>query len=181
MISGRWRLAPVVLGAVALGGVLALVKGRGDGLGHFVGNLSWPYLSVAFIAGRVVQRRRVACVVGVLVTWATLSGFSASAELVFGHPSGSMTRSYSEWFLAGTLSGAVLGALGRESRACPLLLYVLPLALALEPSAVVAVQAAGRFGGLDPQPLQLVAWSGEVVLGAIAVILTRWRLATCRM
>jgi hypothetical protein len=49
------------------------------------------------------------------------------------------------------------GTAGRESRARVWMRYVLPLALVLEPSAVLTVHAAGRFGGLNLQPLQLAA------------------------
>lgn len=172
----RWaRVALILLATVVLGAVLAIVKGRDSGLGYFVGNLSMPYLVAAFLTGRAVQRRWVACVLGVLATWATLGAFYLSAELVFGYPTGTMTRYYLEWFVAGTLSGSVLGLLGHESRCRARLRFVLPLALVLEPFAVVAVQLAGRFGGIDLQPLQLLTWSCEVLLGVLAVGLTARR------
>lgn len=173
-----WRM-PVLLalavGSVVLGAVLAVVKGRDYGLGYFVGNLSTPYLLAAFFAGRAVRSRAGAALLGVLMTWITLSAFYLSAEAAFGYPSGSMTRFYSEWFIAGVFSGTALGLLGRECRARARLRYVLPLALVLEPFAVVSVQAAGRFGGLDLQVLQLAAWGGEIVLGCIALGMTRLR------
>lgn len=166
------RLVLVVLGTVVLGAVLAVVKGRDYGLGYFVGNLSVPYLVAAFFAGRLAQRWWAACAVGVLATWATLAGFYASAEAVFGYPTGSMTRFYLEWFLAGGVSGVVMGAVGRASRARRWLGYALPLALVGEPFAVAIVQLAGRFGGFHPGPLQLLAWSSEALLGVVIVALT---------
>ncbi len=169
----RWgSVALIVLGTLLLGAVLAVIKGRGYGLGYFVGNLSAPYLVAAFFTGRLVLRRRTACAVGVLATWATLAGFYVSAELVYGYPTGSMTRFYAEWFLAGTISGAVLGLVGRESRSRARLRFVLPLAMVLEPFGVLAVQSAGRFGGLNLQHSQLLAWLGEVLLGLAALALT---------
>ena len=171
-VSQRRATALTVLGTAALGAVLALVKGRDYGFGYFVGNLSMPYLVAAFLAGRLVTRRWVACAIGVLATWATLAGFYVSAELAFGYPSGSMTRFYAEWFIAGISSGSVMGALGRESRERGWLAYVLPLALVLEPFAVVAVQLAGRFGGLHLQSPQLLAWSSEVGLGLLVSAVT---------
>lgn len=165
----------LALGTMVLGAVLAVVKGRDYGLGYFVGNLSTPYLLAAFFAGRTVGSRAGAALVGVLMTWLTLAAFYVTAEAVFGYPSGSMTRFYAEWFLAGALSGTVLGLLGRKSRERPRLRYVLPLALVLEPFAVVAVQAAGRFGGLNPRGFQLTAWAGEILVGCLALGITRLR------
>ncbi|GAA2754120.1 hypothetical protein [Amnibacterium kyonggiense] len=165
----------LALGTAALGAGLAVVKGRDDGLGYFVGNLSTPYLIAAFFAGRALRSRVGAAVAGVLMTWITLSAFYVSAETAFGYPSGSMTRFYLEWFIAGAFSGTALGLLGRESRTRVRLRYVLPLALVLEPFAVVMVQTAGRFGGLNLQALQLVAWGGEIVLGCVVLGITRLR------
>lgn len=176
-LQGRsWRVVVLLaIGTVALGAVLAVVKGQDYGLGYFVGNLSTPYLLAAFFAGRAMRGRGGAASVGVVMTWLTLGAFYLSAETVFGYPSGSMTRFYLEWFIAGAFSGTVLGLLGWESRARVRLRYVLPLAFVLEPFAVLIVQAAGRFGGLNLQALQLVAWSGEIVLGSIALGITRLR------
>lgn len=171
-----WRTLMVLpLGAMVLGAVLAVVKGRDYGLGYFVGNLSTPYLLAAFFAGRAVRSRAGAALVGVLMTWITLAAFYVGAEAVFGYPSGSMTRFYLEWFLAGAFSGTALGLLGGESRERVRLRYVLPLALVLEPFAVVVVQAAGRFGGLNLQALQLAVWGGEILLGCVALRITRLR------
>lgn len=171
--AAAWRrVLLIVLGTAALGALLAVIKGRDLGPGYFIGNLSAPYLAAAFLAGRAVRRRWLAGAVGVLATWATLAAFSVSAELVFGYPSGSMTRFYAEWFLAGTASGTAMGLLGRASRERRWLGFVLPLALVLEPFAVVAVQAMGRFGGLHLQPVQLLVWSSEVVLGLAALALS---------
>jgi hypothetical protein len=49
---------------------------------------------------------------------------------------------------------------------------VVPLAPVLEPFGVVAVQLAGRFGGLHPQPLELPTWTCEVVAGLVVLALT---------
>jgi hypothetical protein len=168
-------LVLIVLGTMVLGAVLAVVKGRDYGLGYFIGNLSTPYLLAPFFMGRATRARIAAGFAGVLVTWLTLGAFYLSAELVFGYPSGSMTRFYAEWFAAGALSGTAMGLLGRESCERPWLRYVLPAALVLEPFAVVAVQLLGRFGGLNLNALQLTAWSTEIVVGCSALIFTRLR------
>lgn len=168
-------LTLLALGATVLGAFLAVVKGRDYGLGYFVGNLSTPYLVAAFFAGRAVRSRAGAALAGVVLTWTTLAAFYLSADAVFGYPSGSMTRFYAEWFTASALSGIVLGLLGRGSRKRSWLVVVLPLALVLEPFAVIAVQAAGRFGGLNVNALQLTAWVGEIVIGCIALSVLRLR------
>lgn len=169
----------IVLITAVVGAVLAVIKGRDYGLGYFIGNLSAPYLVTAFFAGRFVRNRLMACAMGVLATWATLTGFYLSAEWVYGYPTGSMTRFYAEWFLAGILSGTSMGMLGSESRRRVVLVFVLPFALVLEPFAVIAVQSAGRFGGLALQPLQLLVWAGESLVGlllaALAALAARLR------
>lgn len=175
-VASATRVLVLVAGAVLLGAVLAAIKGRGEGLGYWVGNLSAPYLLVPFLVGRVVGRLPTAVVAGVAVTWASLAGFYGSADALYGYLSGATAHLYLEWFVAGIGSGAAVGALGHLSTRRAALTYVLPLAFVLEPAAVALVQLTGRFGGFTTDPLEFASWSAEAAAGAVFVGLTATRL-----
>jgi hypothetical protein len=111
-----------VLGAAAAFGVLAgLFKGNDTGLRDGIGNLSAPWLLVAFLPA--LRSRSVArgAVVGLLSTLVALLGFYAALTMVLaGHLGGGgygrelivETRANRIYFLAGLLTGPVLGAVG---------------------------------------------------------------------
>jgi hypothetical protein len=170
-------------------GVLAgLVKGDDTGLRAQLGNLSAPWLLVALIPAsgcRTVLRG--ACI-GLLCTGVALLGFYATLTVVLaGHLGGGgfarellvEVEANRIYFLAGMVTGPVLGAagawLGRRHRGT-----VWPVAGALLAAEIVAV--AGLQGRqLAPPPLYFVwgvthwtAYVAESLLGLLVLGFALW-------
>lgn len=108
-------------GAVAFGVVMAVVHGSQGGVRATIGNLSAPWLLVAFAAGASLGRRAEwrGALSGVLVTVLALSGFYVTNIWVLGITGhgllgdlGAALASGAYYIRLGVLSGPVMGALG---------------------------------------------------------------------
>jgi hypothetical protein len=160
------RLAFVLGAALAFGAVAAWAKGPGtDGVRAIsqvrsaAGNLSAPWVLVAFAAGAQTPRIRSAAVLGLLATMTALVAFYAVTTLFMdlgGHGYGgnlrlelSANRGYLE---GGLVSGLLFGALGgwwRRSRPVRASILVGVLLMA-EPIVLVVLGAVHSGGALPP-------------------------------
>ncbi|MDX6655283.1 MAG: hypothetical protein QOH62_76 [Solirubrobacteraceae bacterium] len=179
------KVAYVVLGGLMFGVAMAVLKGQESDARGVIGNLSAPWVAVAFLGGALAVRPSRGAILGIAVTMAAFIGFylSEAAILDLGpHPwydkvrlAAGTLNTYEQW---GVLSGLVYGSLGalwasRSMRVAPL---AVALAFLCEPLAVALLT---RFkiwggGGLLNHP---AIWGGEVVVGvalAAAVVVRRW-------
>jgi Family of unknown function (DUF6518) len=132
-MSSRLRVALVLVAVFAFGLLAAWAKGQDtDGmtassqLRGALGNLSTPWLLVAFIAGTQSSRPRPAALLGLLATMVALGGFYLLSALVVdlgGHGFlNDLSRELSAnrgYFQGGIVTGPLFGALGawwRQSR-----------------------------------------------------------------
>ena len=120
------RLVAVLLGAFAFGVLAAWAKGQNIGVETYgsqlrgvVGNLSTPWLLVAFFAGMQWTRLRDGAVVGLAATLFALAGFyllSTLVENLGGHGFlGDLRLELSgnrAYFEGGVITGPIFGALG---------------------------------------------------------------------
>ena len=119
----KWLV--IVGGALALGAVISLMKGTGGGARLQLGNLSAPWLAIAFVAGAFYKRPSRAAAAGVTATLASLVGFYAqqsplvdlnqrSARFLSdpGQMYGFIVTAHRVVFLAGLATGLVFGAFG---------------------------------------------------------------------
>jgi hypothetical protein len=178
------RIARVVLAAAAFGVVVSAIKGNGGGLRDAIGNVSAPWLWLAFVAGAYAGGERVvrAAIVGIAATSAALLGFYVSNSFVLdlgAHPWVDDLRltvnSGRQFFVLGMLSGPVFGALGgwwQRSGPC-LLVPLVPAIAVVEPLAWLLYEpgSGGIYSG------HRSVWIGELVLGLAATGLA-WRFAT---
>lgn len=118
-----WRVAMSLSVAVFFGFCVALLKGQDAGLRDAVGNLSAPWLLVAFWCGSIVRARSAGAVVGVVATSLALTGFCLGLALIsdYGtHSAGSSIdlaiHANTRYFQAGLISGPLLGVLGAMTR-----------------------------------------------------------------
>jgi hypothetical protein len=185
------RLAAIILGAVALGALLSLLKGVGGGARLQFGNLSAPWLAVGFFAGVCYRRVVPSAAAGVLATVAALCGFYAEQSPLGDFSSGSLTflghpaqmydfivTPHLVVFIGGILTGVLFGALGtawatHRSRLAP---GAVALLFVCEPfgwlgSGATSGGSFGRYWWM---------WSAEIALGlaAIIVILRPHRIAS---
>ncbi|HEY2443288.1 MAG TPA: DUF6518 family protein [Streptosporangiaceae bacterium] len=178
------RLALISALAFAFGFTVASLKGQGGGLLDGVGNLSAPWLLVAFLPG--LQSRSVVkgAMIGLAATMLALAGFYLAVTLgahyygLHGLRAGlglavSANRRY---FEAGLLSGPVCGAFGSwwSSRGSYRAVPVAGALLLAEPAvilAISAVHALSRYaGGWSADPGIYVA---EFLAGAVVLIAAR--------
>ncbi|MGZ4108576.1 MAG: hypothetical protein ACXVP7_02695 [Actinomycetota bacterium] len=120
------RVMNLLLMAFALGVVAALVKGQsGDGraivsqVRSELGNLSAPWVLIAWFAGTCSRRIPASSVFGLAATTIALGGFYLVSGVVEPMDRGGVVRDVGAWisanrvyFEAGLLSGPVFGALG---------------------------------------------------------------------
>jgi len=181
----------MVLGAVGFGLFAAWAKGPGtngvSGVSQLradIGNLSTPWLLVAFIPGTWTTRSRDGAIVGLVATMSALVGFYVLTSLLVdagGHGIGDTLRrelwANRLYFASGALSGPLFGALGawwrttRSLRATVLaggLLMGEPIVMGalglLFPSTIV---------GLDG--VSITVYVSELALGVILVLVARGR------
>ena len=176
-MSLRRRVIVVLLAALVFGAVAALLKGQGSGVNQVLGNMSAPWLMVAFLAGTRSRSLRVGGALGLAATLMALSGFylafALSADLgdhgLAGDLYLTLSGYNSRYFLAGLVSGPALGAIGawwNVRRSAPasvgigLLLLCEPLAIALISNVGLLARLAGGWAESDPRP-----YVGEFVLG----------------
>ncbi|MFC6715416.1 DUF6518 family protein [Branchiibius cervicis] len=106
-----WLIA--ALSALVFGFAMALVKGTDGGLRGEIGNLSAPWLLVAFLPGTRVRGLLRGATIGLCSTMIALAGFYVGVALQT--PSSTLheiLRMNDFYFAAGLLSGPVLGTLG---------------------------------------------------------------------
>lgn len=163
-------MAIVLLTAFVFGVVAAWAKGPGavsavSEVRNSFGNLSTPWLLVAFIAGSGFSRLRTAALAGLLATTAALVGFYLLSSIVQdlgGHGffadlrlELSANRGYLE---GGLITGPLFGALGswwRRTRTLPASILAGVLLMA-EPLALLLLGAFGPGGVLPAGPPMVV-------------------------
>jgi hypothetical protein len=120
MVTARRTLVGLVL-AVAFGVAVAVVKGDHAGLRGGLGNLSGPWLLVAFLPALRCRRLAAGAVTGLLSTLAALLGFYATLTVVLaghlgagGYGEQLLVESQANrvYFAAGIITGPLLGAMG---------------------------------------------------------------------
>ena len=186
----RSRVVVALIAAVVAGSAVALLKGQADGLRDALGNLSAPWLLVAFWCGSFVRSRTVGAVLGAAATGFALAGFCIGLAIISDYGVASAGASVqlafdanTRYFEAGLISGPLLGAFGATcQRHAVNRILVAGAVLLAEPVTMVA---ARRFSMLSSVT---GGWSGsrstayliEGVFGALVVVaalLHRPRLA----
>jgi hypothetical protein len=176
------KLAFLLLGALAFGVLVAVVKGQDLGVRDALGNTSAPWVVLPFVAGACFARARSAALAGLAVTLASLLAFYVAEAAVLdlgAHPwwidlrlTAGTLNVYEKW---GIVSGLLYGTLGWlwAYRSKPAAAVAVGLAFVAEPLIVFAVSRAGLWGG-GLLFAHRWLWAGEIVLGlaAIAVALT---------
>jgi hypothetical protein len=214
-MSHRARIVLVLTGAFAFGVLAAWVKGPDtDGISALsqvradVGNLSIPWLLVAFVAGSIASRPWTGAVLGLAATMAALLGFYLLTSIFINVGGLDFPRNIPREFFVnrvylegGLISGSLFGALGawwsrRRSIAASVLVGA---AMMFEP---VLLAAMGRFssgvlqsGSLplfvrivpgfgisgDLPAIQLGVYAAEFVVGLTILILGLWRARAARV
>jgi hypothetical protein len=185
----RRRKTLVVLAAAAAGGAaLAAVKGQGADIRDAIGNMSAPWLLIAFLAGATSRTWKGGAVAGLASTLAALVGFYAAESVILdlGPHSWAVDlqltlRAGRYYFAQGILSGPLFGALGGlwASKRSAAAAMVVALAFVFEPLVVWAYQRGtalqGNRGALTHYPL---VWVTEVCLGVAGIVLIAIKLIT---
>lgn len=194
-MSLRSRFALVLLGALAFGVVAALVEGKSGGEGSLaelrnsLGNLSTPYLLIAFIAGTLCARLRTGALAGLAAISSALLGYYVVSALVVGELGVfSSNRGYLQ---GGVFAGLAFGALGAwwGQRRRLSASIVAGLLLMAEPLVLLALGAVGpdQVGGptvlllvpgwgltLDRGTIPLAVYAAEFLVGVGVVLLAVW-------
>jgi hypothetical protein len=187
-VAGVRRLSAALLAALAFGILVGAFKGNDAGLRGAIGNLSAPWLLVAFIPSLRCRSLARGAVVGLLSTGVALAAFYATMTVVSaGHLGGGgyvrelavEAAANRVYFLAGLVTGPLFGALGawvgrRHPRGVWLVVGGL---VAGEIVAVDLLQ--GR--QLMPPPLYLVwgvdDWTpyvAEAIVGVAIIVAALW-------
>jgi hypothetical protein len=120
-VTGARRLASALLAAAAFGILVGAVKGNDAGLRAGIGNLSAPWLLVAFLPSLRCRSLSSGAVTGLLSTGVALAAFYATLTMISaGHLGGGgyvrevgvETAANRVYFLAGLVTGPLFGALG---------------------------------------------------------------------
>jgi hypothetical protein len=172
------RLATVVLAAICFGVVMAAIKGQGSGARDALGNISAPWLLVAFVGGASSRRARSAPLAGLAVTLAALAGFYAAESRLLDLGTHTWLVDLQLTFRAGRvyllealLSGPIFGALGGlwAKRRSALAAGVLAAMFVCEPLVVWLYQrsqspglSSGGSGLLTHYPWM---WASEILVG----------------
>lgn len=172
------RLIIIAVAAIAFGLVMSLIKGTGAGVRLQFGNLSAPWLLVAFLAGARYRHIGAAAAAGALATIAALVGFYAeqspivslsSSSLKFIENPGQMYAfigsAHSIIYIGGLASGLLFGVLGSiwTARRSRLALGVVAFVFLMEPLALFGTGAmiSGGEGTTDYWWM----WLGEISVG----------------
>jgi hypothetical protein len=180
----------VLMAALVLGAAAALLKGEGSGVRDVLGNLSAPWLMVAFLAGGRSRSLWVGGALGLTATLMALAGFclafAFAADLGDHGFAGDVylaLRANSRYFLGALVSGPTFGVIGawwiarRSARASiwiGLLLICEPLAIALISNVGSLARLAGGWAESDPRP-----YIGEFLLG-LAVLAAGYLIGQLR-
>ncbi|MCY1143113.1 DUF6518 family protein [Actinoplanes sp. Pm04-4] len=170
-----------VIGAGLLFGVLAaLVKGHHDGVRDTIGNLSTPWLLIAFAAGLHVRSLPRGAALGLAATLTALLGFYVVVAVTAddGHLA-HVLRENRRWLFSGLLSGPVLGAFGAwlNRRAGDLrfaVTAVVGLLLVLEPIVIVSARVVPGWREVIHWHLSPGVYAAEAALGLFMLVLA-WR------
>jgi hypothetical protein len=168
-----------LLAAAAFGVVMSLIKGSGGGARLQFGNLSAPWLLVAFVAGSRYCRLGAAAAAGVLATMAALIGFYGDQIPLTDFSPASIVAPHGVVFAGAVITGLLFGALGFAwaARGSQLALGVLALMFVAEP---VAQLGSGEvIGSRDPIATYWWLWLAEIALG-IALLAATWHAAPPR-
>jgi hypothetical protein len=120
-VTGVRRLPAALVAAAAFGFLIGAFKGNDAGLRGGVGNLSAPWLLVAFLPALRCRSLMRAAVVGLLSTGVALAAFYATLTVVLaGHLGGGgyvrelavEAAANRVYFLAGLVTGPLFGAVG---------------------------------------------------------------------
>jgi hypothetical protein len=175
----RLRSLLLVLSAAFVFGVAAaLLKGTEAGVRQVYGNMSAPWLLLAFLPARWARGVLRGVVVGTIATLLGLAGFYLAYGLISGLGDhgviGDLRLEFTGnlyWFERGLISGPVMGALGAWStrRRSLTPLTVTGLLLALEPIAVLGITglpAVNRALMFNWGSQSIMPYLAEAVLGA---------------
>ncbi|HEY6396175.1 MAG TPA: DUF6518 family protein [Solirubrobacteraceae bacterium] len=187
MIRAR-KLILIVIAAGCFGVVTSLLKGQGGGVRLAFGNISAPWLLVAFLAGTQYRRLRYAALAGLLATLAALLGFyaeqsplvelgSRSGDFI-ANPAGAfdfLVSAHSVYFLGGVVIGPIFGLLGgiwgqRRSR---LAAGAVALAFVCEPVVVWALGGGVGNAGLVSGYLGLALAEAAIGIAGAVLIFSR--------
>jgi hypothetical protein len=206
-MSARLRFIVVLLGAFAFGLFAAWAKGQNTDalslvsqLRSDLGNLSTPWLLVAFAAGFLVPHRWGSALAGLAATAAALIGFYLLTTLVIDLGGQGFLTDFRKELLAnryylegGIVTGPLFGFVGgwwkRSISLSPLLL--IGALLIAEPLVLLGMDALGAIGltrvGQLPGPLgilpgwqlslnsdavTLAVYGGEFLIGAVLLAVT---------
>jgi hypothetical protein len=176
-LSPGRKLTLLLLGSLAFGVSMAVLKGQDVGVRDALGNLSAPWIVIPFLAGTRCTSVWHAALVGIATTLASLLGFYVAEAAVLdlgAHPwyidlklTAGSVNIYEK---CGVFSGALYGALGGlwAMRRSAWAAAALGLAFVAEPVITLVVSRAGLWGGgglLDYAWM----WVGEILIGIIAV------------
>jgi Family of unknown function (DUF6518) len=172
------KLTLLLVGAVAFGVLVAVVKGQDTGVRDALGNTSAPWVVLPFIAGTCLSRARSAALVGVAVTLASLLGFyvAEAAVLDLGpHPwwvdlrlTAGSVNIYEKW---GIVSGLLYGTFGWlwAYRSKAVAAAAVGVAFAAEPLIVFLASKAGMWHGLLLDYGWM--WMAEILFGIAGIAL----------
>jgi hypothetical protein len=193
-VTGARRLLAALLAAVAFGIFVGTFKGNDAGMRGAIGNLSAPWLLVAFIPSLRCRALSSGAVVGLLTTGVALAAFYATMTVILaGHLGGGgyvrelavETAANRVYFVAGLVTGPLFGALGawvgrRHPRGVWLVVGGL---VAGEIDAVDLLQGQQ----LMPPPLYLVwgvdDWTpyvAEAIVGIAIIVAAVWHRSANR-
>lgn len=171
------RVFVVVLAAALFGLTMAIIKGQGTGVRDALGNVSAPWLLLAFVAGSTAGRRRLvsAAAAGTAASIAALFAFYATESRLLALGAHSWLVDFGLAVTAGRIymatalvSGPIFGVLGGvwSRRRSPLVGLVVGATFVLEPLAVWLVEdwqgSVASSGLLTEYPWM---WIGEITLG----------------
>lgn len=184
------RLVLIPTLAFAFGFAVATLKGQGGGLLDGIGNLSAPWLLVAFLPGLQTRSAVKGALLGVAATMLALAGFYLAVVLGGGYAGhglraglGLVLSANRRYFAVGLLSGPLFGAVGSWWRARGI--RATPLAAALlagEPAVILLIglaHLAGPFGsGWQTDPgVYLAEFCAGAAAAAVAWFWPRRQLA----
>jgi hypothetical protein len=193
-VTGARRLPALLLAAAAFGLLAGAFKGNDAGLRGGIGNLSAPWLLVAFLPSLRCRSLVTGAVVGLLSTGVALAAFYATLTTVLaGHlGGGGYVREFAVeaaanrvYFLAGLVTGPLFGAVGAwVGRSHPRGVWLVVGGLVA--GEIVAVDLL-QGHELMPPPLHLVwgvdDWTpyvAEAIVGVGIILAALWQRSAHR-
>lgn len=161
--------------SVLFGVIMQTFKGNTLGIRNAIGNLSAPWLLLAYLSGRFVGQRKIllSAGIGFAASMVALVGFYASDPLVWnlGHQGflGNMLLTLEAgrpWFLLAFVSGPVFGTLAafKRSHQSNVIMGGVSTLIILEPFAHVIYNNLTK---LQMFPSSVTVWAAEFLVGAI--------------